>query len=183
MVALIFVSCKKQNNSAEIIDQSSAIGQVFSTKNYEAQKNMYKSLSADEKLQIWQLKYNQFLASETLTKEQRSLVVKLKGLLKKDVFSTESNEYKSNIQAKEGVIKNEAIKLFGISGAYNLMANLNNENLYPPGQGDCDCSRASDWCASGHSCVREGCRIIPDDCGWWWSYDCNGDCWMTGIGT
>ncbi|MBK8710444.1 MAG: bacteriocin fulvocin C-related protein [Niastella sp.] len=142
---------------------------------------MYKTLNPSEKYFAWETKYDKLISATNLTSEQTAFVRKLKSNLSKEIFEKGNNAVKDKLQTLEPIFKKEAIELFGISGAYELMANLNPEsNLqqYPPGQGDCDCSKKSDWCPSGHACLRVGCVIVEDDCGWWWSYDCTGDCWI-----
>lgn len=186
LIALISLfSCSKNKDTFTTKEPSIdylALKQIFEAKNYEAQKSMYSTLNPNEKNEIWKMKYENLVASTKLSIDQVSFVKELKSLLNTDVFEKTDNLYKTTLKLREGEIKENAINLFGISGAYNLLANLTELSLaeYPPGSGDCDCSRSSDWCPSGHSCVRQGCRVIQGDCGWWWNYDCNGDCWMTG---
>lgn len=141
---------------------------------------MYKTLNSSEKSYTWQVKYDKILATSDLTKEQIKFINKLKSNLSKEIFEKGINPIKNKFQASELTLKNEAIELFGISGAYELLAtlSLNRAEQIPPGQGDCDCSKTSDWCPSGHSCLRVGCVIITNDCGTFWNYDCNGDCWI-----
>jgi len=46
----------------------------------------------------------------------------------------------------------------------------------------CDCSRESDWCDSITNpdlrCSPFNCTRVPDECGTFWTYDCNGMCWF-----
>lgn len=183
LVVIFFASCSKKteiSNIDEIKIDKTVVAQVLASKNGEEQKLMYKTLNPSEKSFAWQSKYEMILSNSDLTNEQTNFIKKLKSNLSEEIFKKGNNPIKDKLLASESIFKKEAIELFGISGAFELMVSLSPEsNLQiPPGQGNCDCSKQSDWCPSGHSCLRVGCVIIKDDCGWWWNYDCTGDCWI-----
>lgn len=139
---------------------------------------MYKSLTADEKALAWKTKYDIFLSQENLSNEQMQFVKKLMTLISPEVFSKSYSQKKERVFNNADEIKNKSIELFGVDGTAALLGTLTVSYVYPPGQGNCDCSKQSDFCPSGHACLRVGCTVVQDDCGWWWSYDCNGDCWI-----
>lgn len=183
LVVLVLASCAKKTEVSNLDENEinkAVVTQVLNSKNGEEQKLMCRTLNSAEKSFAWDLKYETILNSNKFTNGQIGFIKKLKSTLNKEIFEKGNNPIKDKIQALEADYKKEAIELFGISGAYELMVSLSPEsNLnYPPGQGNCDCSKKSDWCPSGHACLRVGCVIIASDCGWWWNYDCTGDCWI-----
>lgn len=154
----------------------------MSTTNAEVKKQMYSTLNSEEKVFAWQYKYNQILKSKSFNANQEAFIIKLTSILNKEIFESSASKVAENFKKIEPTIKAEALDLFGISAAYELLATLNleisNKEAYPPGVGDCDCSKTSDWCGYNHACLREGCTFIRKNCGTWLNYDCDGDCWI-----
>lgn len=175
---LLLASCTKKDMQSKIIEDDLAVTEVLKQANYQIQKSMYKSLTASEKALAWNRKYEMLLLETKMSKEQSQFIKGLISIISPDVFTKVENPVKTAVMSKGDKIKNEAVQLFGVDKTAELLGTLTVNNYYPPGQGDCDCSKSSDFCPSGHACLRDGCTIQPDDCGLWWSYDCNGDCWI-----
>jgi hypothetical protein len=189
------ISCSKdvKTNGTSTSDPTAAnidteaIEKVTSTQNFNKQKLFYALLSAEEKQTIWTNKLALMESDETLTADQKTFVSSVLHSLTRDLFDVNKNSDKKNKYFK--YVQNRSIALFGAKLAGNIFANVNapakkksltnsvESSEYPPGSGDCDCSKESDWCSSGHACVREGCTV-KSGCGTFWSYSCNGDCWI-----
>ena len=173
-ITVFFSSCKK---NSEIIPGTEeelttpAINQILATNNILQQRNMYKLLSPEEKVEIWKIKFSKFMKHPSLNEDQVHFINKISTLLNADIFSNKSklNEYE---------IKGEAIKLFGVAGSYSLLATLKTvpePSLVEPGGGTCSCSGASDWCGSRAACYTLGCSY-SSGCGTLWQYTCDGTC-------
>lgn len=149
------------------------------------QRNLYRLLTTFEKAAVWKNKYHKLLSSSNLTKSQRSFIEKLENLITPVLFIKNKGNLNEKLNIK--ALKEAAIALFGVSGAYYLIASINEEkhaektisslNLSsasaPP---SCSCSRVDDWCSYPTTCIGYNCIMTVDGCGWWWNEDCNGTC-------
>jgi len=91
------------------------------------QRNLYRSLTTSEKAAVWKNKYRKLLLISNLTMSQRSYIEKLEKLVTQDLFikNKENANEKLNIQA----LKETAISLFAVSGAYYLIASITKINM------------------------------------------------------
>ncbi|HEX6903000.1 MAG TPA: bacteriocin fulvocin C-related protein [Thermoanaerobaculia bacterium] len=57
-----------------------------------------------------------------------------------------------------------------------MVEELTSGQQQPAPDTGCSCSDASDYCSSGFNCTGGGCIRISDECGTFWTYDCDGSC-------
>lgn len=164
ITAITILSCKKNSALSEtevLTSDNPAIRQVFNESNVALQKNMYRLLSVNEKLEVWDKKFALLLSSNKLNDNQK---VFIKGI-KNDLSLYFSKNYKiSEVDNKN--LKDKAVQLFGVNEAFNILANVNEAQpliIQPPP--DCSCSRASDYCDGTSSCSFAHCT---DTNGGWW---------------
>ena len=176
-LTVLCLSCNKNEEFKENEIQLSraAIKMLLKEPDIHAQRNMYNLLSINEKATVWQEKFDSVIAGN-LNQQQYEFVSKVRAMIRPELFDKSSSAFHLFDQ-QEKMLHEEAVRIFGKTGAFNLLASVN-KNQYPPGAGDCDCSTKSDWCPSSSiaGCVRLDCKTTTG-CGTLWSYTCNGDCW------
>lgn len=185
-------SCNKSIES-ESFNPSSinsiAISQVLKANNSELQKNLYRLLTPSEKSVLWNSKYSKMLTDDILNFEQRNFIIRLKELATPQYFIKNTN-HKSELKFNKDELKVDAISLFGISGAYYLLAsivdekqanlnfmsnNISSESISAP-PNNCSCSKTDDWCSYPTTCIGNNCASTYQGCGWWLEENCNGTC-------
>lgn len=185
-------SCNKSiesDSTKQIFINSRAISQVLKANNFELQKNLYRLLTPSEKSILWNSKYSNMLTDEHFNAEQRNFIGRIKELVTPQYFNNNTNGKSKSIFNKDD-LKFEAISLFGISGAYYLLAsildekqsminfssnNISSESISAP-PSNCSCSKTDDWCAYPATCIGNNCASTKQGCGWWLEQDCNGTC-------
>jgi len=133
LVLLVFIIISSCNKSEDTFITKNdkvneiAVSQVINNNNEDLQRNLYRSLTTSEKAAVWKNKYRKLLLISNLTMSQRSYIEKLEKLVTPDLFikNKENANEKLNIQA----LKETAISLFGVSGAYYLIASITKINM------------------------------------------------------
>jgi hypothetical protein len=182
-VILVYSCAKKQENlvSKETLTNSAAIKFTLNAKTTEIQKGMYNLLTPEEKSEIWNQKFSNYLIDNDLNREQRKFVEELRQIATPNFFDPTQISFKNSIN--ENKIRINAMNLFGVDGAFILLNSISNKKDFTPfdatPSGDCSCSRTSDWCGSYTICRAWICTNTSSGCGTMWSYSCNGSCQTT----
>ncbi|HEV2855119.1 MAG TPA: bacteriocin fulvocin C-related protein [Thermoanaerobaculia bacterium] len=165
---------------------------------------IYASLPSTAKSRLWRTQLELHLERDTeLTPSQKAVVLEAIQLATPDTFSAtrepSSQKYRQmrrRIESLEGRAKEafgaeRAGKLFGRIGPADtdtlfFIDRQKAEAIAPRlqlvteaavgGGTACSCSDASDYCSSGFNCAAGGCIRIADECGTFWTYDCDGSC-------
>jgi hypothetical protein len=168
-------ACKKSDLKNLDLDQAeTTLNEVLKTSDKTLQKSMYKLLDNDEKAEIWKLKFTKILKTESLDKRQIAFINLLIEIVKPELFDNLNDRYRNQINDMS--LKNTAIELFGLSKSFNILATLN-ESEYIMALGGCKCSKKSDWCEGILICRNDYCEETSG-CGTFWSYTCNGGCYI-----
>lgn len=185
MSLLVFCSCS-DNEAIEKQNNESKISAVLKEENYDTQKIMYRMLSNEEKLQIWQDKLDNMITNDGLNEKQINLIQDLKANLNANLFDNRSNNDKreifKNVYVKDFLKKSQLLftpKYFA-SSFYTISNRvaIDDDDLNKP---DCTCNQSSIWsCAMQSSDCRPSnkCKPIPDECGFLRMYECDGRCYI-----
>lgn len=114
------ISCRQNDNISENFNEVNSLRQQFTAKKnqLEIKQNFFK-LTTDQKISIWNNKFEQVLQQD-LTNEQKKLLVKIKN----DLFKIKNNDYQSLID--------NSIKLASITNQKDFEAiftTLNDANI------------------------------------------------------
>jgi hypothetical protein len=158
-------------------------------------KAIYSILSPDERAMLWQDQFERLLGRSGLTAEQRDVVAEAIQLATPEVFASLRERTPSGTKLRYrqrlAELARQAESVFGKEDAGSLFATLGPSDLEfgimrQPASGDrsgvqksvgCSCSTVSDYCSSAFHCSGgTGCVLIRDECGTFWTYDCNGQC-------
>jgi len=165
----------------------------------DAQKELYRTLSIEDRQAVWSLHLARFLAERReLSPEARSVIFEGLGLLSGGLFERlRSTDAAVVEQAKADL---EQLKIRGRAAmplelAIAAFGRLDGNNMQHSGDVDapdhdasrlrvraniipyCSCNVGSDFCSYGY-CIYtpRSCIFTPDGCGWMWIEGCNGQC-------
>lgn len=157
---------------------------MLKEKNPEVQKIMFRTLSPNEKSDIWREKIDFEINNSKLNNEQLQYLGNLKEFIEPKLFTNEEIEKKSKNKLLE--LKEKAIYLFGVSIAYKILNSLATNEIdllnykIIDGDGDlpnCNCSQSSDYCSGKTNCkwVVADCKS-QSGCGTLWIFPCDARC-------
>lgn len=138
------------------------------------QRSMFKLLSTEEKSTLWKSKFEIYLQNSELSEVQKVFVEKLIGVIRPELYNNLNPSYPNNVNEK--LLRETALKLFGVKESYNLLGTISNPNVAAPAPGNCSCSKSSDWCHEALYCSTWLCNETSG-CGTFLAYTCNGKCW------
>lgn len=162
LLSVVLFSCTKQTKDYNV-------QQVLAEKNVKTQKQMYYGLSPEEKYNVWEIKFKNFLSNDNLTSDQRKFV----NFVMQDI----SPATFSNTEPEDDPYTKEAIRLFNPKNAFQLLASLDGEYTDLTGENyDCNCAKHSDYCNDDLKCSYADCKKSELGCGTLLLYSCNGLC-------
>lgn len=161
-------------------------------------KAAYRTFTSSERQQLWQAQWlRELRESEDSTEEQTEILLEALQLLSAETFGAlDAKRGWRYEQALEQLrsFEERALAAFGKEGARELFAQIGPVRLHRVVVLDasvapspfstqllaeaCGCSSDSDFCPDGYGCGGDGdgCDTIRDECGFLWTYDCNGEC-------
>jgi len=161
-------------------------------------KAIYSALAAETRAQLWQEQFERFLQSENLAEAQREVLLEAIELATPELFSAmKDRSHRGFVQARQRLAEFEkrARETFGNEVTGDLFGRIGPADIEigiikPRGvakfqssatlSAGCSCSTVSDYCSSAFHCVSGGCIVIRNECGTFWTYDCNGQCQTNG---
>lgn len=184
MSLLLFCSCS-DNEAFEKQNNESKISAVLKEENYDTQKIMYRMLSNEEKLQLWQDKLSTMIQIDELNEKQIDLIKDLKAHLNADLFDNNGNNDKreifKNVYAKDFLKKSQSLftpKYF-TENFYNISNRIAIDDD-GPNKPDCTCNQSSIWsCVGLPDCkASDKCDTTTDGCGFLGFSECDGRCYV-----
>lgn len=197
-ISAIFLFNCSQDEIAQVQHiRHSKIEQVISIKNRAERKIAYTLLNKEEKHILWKEKLDNIIASEKISGKKKIIVQNIQKKLSISLFEADSDEaeyfktilvpqYLSDLN-KEFSVKEIGLMFYSIKPieTFSVTRQENKEEFDDSEDGGtktCDCNRNSmvscRWLDS-NSCTSISCeipRIKPKNCGFMYSYDCNGIC-------
>lgn len=182
IAVLLFCSCSN-NETNDLQNRETKISAVLNEKNYDTQKIMYRMLSNEDKLQIWQNKIDNMILNDKLNKEQINLIEDLRSNLTAELFDQKKNNDAREIFKSVYVKKfiNKAQFLFKPEYFASNFYELNNKVSFDSDKPDCTCNQSSIWsCAmQSNDCQSsDKCKTTSDGCGFLTMSSCNGRCYV-----
>ena len=183
IVLSLFSSCSNDDSLKN--EENSRISAVLKEENYDAQKIMYRMLSNEEKLQLWQDKLSTMILNDGLNEKQINLIQDLKAHLNANLFDNSGNNDKreifKNVYAKDFLKKSQSLftpKYFTES-FYNISNRIAIDDD-GPNKPDCTCNQSSIWsCVGLPDCkASDKCDSTPDGCGFLGFSECDGRCYV-----
>lgn len=178
LTLILASACSKTN----IRDNSTAVKEVLEAKDQVLQKSMFRLLTIQEKSEVWQSKFMNYLEKNKLNEQQRIFVVEISKIIKPELFDYSNHSYRKS--TGESSIRKRTAELFGSEESYNLLATLSILKKTTPDIigvrtgpfGNCSCSQTSDWCHDVLTCRSFICKTTSGGCGTFWGYNCDGKC-------
>ena len=183
IVLSLFSSCSNDDSLKN--EENSRISAVLKEENYDAQKIMYRMLSNEEKLQLWQDKLSTMILNDGLNEKQINLIQDLKAHLNANLFDNSGNNDKreifKNVYAKDFLKKSQSLftpKYFTES-FYNISNRIAIDDD-GPNKPDCTCNQSSIWsCVGLPDCkASDKCDSTTDGCGFLGFSECDGRCYV-----
>lgn len=183
IVLSLFSSCSNDDSLKN--EENSRISAVLKEENYDAQKIMYRMLSNEEKLQLWQDKLSTMILNDGLNEKQINLIQDLKAHLNANLFDNSGNNDKreifKNVYAKDFLNKSQSLftpKYFTES-FYNISNRIAIDDD-GPNKPDCTCNQSSIWsCVGLPDCkASDKCDSTTDGCGFLGFSECDGRCYV-----
>ncbi len=165
----------------------------FSKCSLPDRKAAYHGLPLTVRRDLWREHLQSFLAPEfALEQPQRSKLEFIISRLDSYVVLRADTALARSARAQDGLSAKVAMALFGDSLARAMFAILGPDQRIdghtvgeapviagsPPPKvvPYCNCHIQSDFCCHGSCGNPLGCISVPDECGWFWTEDCNGIC-------
>lgn len=173
-------------------------------------RSAFRSLSSSMQAAVWKHHALKVIVGHPeFTPDQKLVITDFLSLLTPEFFEITSSSplWSDRVDAPLQEIHARAISVFGAKLAHAIIADLGAETesaarsteLTPSADSkrrlppisnipNCECSTASDWCASpplgspGYQCSQGGCYFSPKGCGDAFDYSCTGLCYYTGTG-
>lgn len=159
-------------------------------------KAVYRHLSSSERAELWRSQWEKALENRGYTDNQQQLIQESLQLLTADTFETLRLRNGLRYEATMALVqdlekrilaafgKKETARLFAQIGPVSSqkVVLIDKAVKVEPSSSmageACSCSTNSDYCPNGYGCGgdSDGCNIIEDDCGFLWTYNCNGEC-------
>lgn len=166
----------------------------------EYRRATFAAQTSEQRAQLWRDHIAQFLEDPDLTPPQRQWLITLRTFIQPDLFAN-----RGLYDAQVRTLETQAKALFGQGRAKLLLATLGPvKHTFPTNRtalaasaatwlrsvaspaaeefSSCTCSQASDWCSpwptspSARCSDIMPCVLVPDACGTFWVYDCDGNC-------
>lgn len=190
-------TCKQESRwAAEPIESLPQAYEEISTFPVEDRKAIFHRLPAQTQSALWRAHLEQF-ANADLTEAQQKLLLEGRRLASPALFAAAKNRHGANYQRRIKQLRDYETRMIAAFGAEKARAILSQigpeepmvhiesrdelllkyEAMEAPG---CSCSNDSDWCSSNYHCDDGDCELISDECGTFWTYDCDGLCWRDG---
>lgn len=182
-LAMLFSSCSKtgdyKSNVPTNLGKELELQMRTDNEEIESLKADYELFTPEEKEDFWRTHTENYLAEHggDMTSSQLDFIDTLLNTLQPEIFDTTTDEYQYFIGTKAGLLTSQALTVFSISEASMLLTYDETAGSEPPLK--CNCSTQSDWCSYNNYCVLGRSNCVPvKGCGLWWSYTCNGRCWI-----
>ena len=196
LIITFMFSCSHQE------DNSSVVEQLKIENDLQTKRVIYNFLSNEEKSKIWTDRLNELLADKNLTLEQRNILDVVKNYVKVIHFGENLENSKLYLQREkeDKVLIEKCLILFSEEYVYNnfytldrilllpsiqFRSNLTEPVIEPGGSGGgnyCSCNAGSFFnCGfgSGLECKKRiFCQKKDTGCGTFWSYPCDGKCYL-----
>ncbi len=192
---VVLQSCKKE---AMFDSTDDLYNNITAIKNLSKQRNAFRTLSAEEKANLWKAKYRHLKYMGNFNRDQLTYIDNLINLIDKNLFIKSSKKHKiTNTVIMDELIK-EGKLLFDSKTLFSLLFDLNNDDFLlinsdlmqnkKNQQRVCNCARGSRYTCGrltsiGYisvgieygECSGTKCVMTDGGCGGFWSQDCNGD--------
>jgi hypothetical protein len=183
----IFNSCSKQVKEQVAVD-TQKVEEVLNFKGDPGSRVIaFSILSAEEKVYAFKKHIQDNYEKLNLNKKQIDIVKKAIDIIVPEMYLKASRENYSKAIAE---FAHEATELFSVKDYIYLFQNIQTFEKIPspvasinaPGSGECFCKWDSSCSAyaetKGPDCItgQNGCRPTDGGCGWFWLFDCTGDC-------
>lgn len=186
-----------ENNAKSYPPSAEALAQLP----IEYRRAAFAVQPSQRRAELWREHVGQFLKDPSITTRQREWLIGLQAFIRADLFENRA-KYESQIRA----LVVESKDLFGTGRAKLILATLGplthtfptnrvavlaaasawlRASTSPAAEGEfanCSCSQSSDWCSpyptspTARCAEYTPCVIVPDSCGTFWVYDCDGNC-------
>jgi hypothetical protein len=165
---------------------------------------IYAALPSANKSQLWRVQIERYLRrGDELTPQQKDVLLDALRLATPETFAAtkeQSTRRYRRVRQQLSSLEAQARAAFGTERAERIFARIGpadtdtlffidkraaeavepllegiDEALAAANPG-CSCSDASDYCSGGFNCTPGSCIRIADECGTFWTYDCDGLC-------
>ena len=143
---------------------------------------IYATYAPGLRSKMWQSHFEAYLSRHPeLRPDQTELLYRAIDLATPEFFAHASSE---EARAHLELLREDMVRAFGVEESFAIIAQLGPADdgdivsIYGGGGGICSCSTSSDWCGGSNHCKSGGCSTAENECGTWWSYNCNGHCYQ-----
>jgi hypothetical protein len=164
---------------------------------------VFAARSAEEKAALWRDHVSSFLVDARLSTDQRKWLIALHGFLRSEVFSNrdkfadqvrlleaqgrelfgmgKAREIMTELGPSTVTLPTRPAALLLVAADWVRHSVVSSANDLDA-RASCSCSQASDWCMWSPTgptlrCFEAvPCVIVPESCGTFWMYDCDGNC-------
>lgn len=153
---------------------------------------IYSALPAATRSKLWRTQLELALQREDLTNYQRSVLLEGVQLATSEIFDVardpdhwsyrQMQEHLASFEqrVREAFAHEDALAIFAQLGPAERDDSTGGLRVQFEGllaeEPACSCADQSDYCNSGFNCRQGGCIRIADECGTFWTYDCDGLC-------
>lgn len=149
----------------------------------EQQKELYKTISAEARYNLWKDKLAQMQEMISFDSQQMGSIIELDNRITSQEFNPATEEYQIFVTEFMPGFNLKARQYFSVEQLYYAFGSLDDFNAVAAGPQppaidrikNCNCNKAVNLCGTQIACAGN-CTNSEIGCGYLWLYSCNGRC-------